>query len=122
MTGPAGRTASTRSAPLWNAEEFARLMYRLATDQAPRLFAIVEEYGEAEDARVAGYGLAYEGRADVNSVEGDFVLNSPSPEAARALFEVSSRSAGVRRVHVVWLDEAASAGCPAIRSPEVSLA
>lgn len=89
----------------WNAEEFAGLMRELAVLEAPRLFALVEEHGEAEDARVAGYGLAYADRADVNSVEGDFQLHSQSVENARTLFEISSRSIGVQRVHVVWLDE-----------------
>jgi hypothetical protein len=64
----------------------------------------VEEYGEAEAARIAGYGLAHADRADVNSVEGDFHLGSQSAEHARTLFELSSRSTGVSRVHVVWLD------------------
>ena len=93
-----------QSAP--NAEEFTRLMRELAVGEAPRLFALVEEYGEAQDARVAGYGLAYADRAEVNSVEGGFHLSSQSAERARVLFEISSRSAGTRRVHVVWLDDA----------------
>ncbi|MBB5800797.1 hypothetical protein F4560_000565 [Saccharothrix ecbatanensis] len=75
---------------------------------APRLFAIVEEYGEAEDARVAGYGLAYPDRAEVGSVEGGFRLSSESAESARMVFEISSRSAGTRRAHVVWLGETAA--------------
>lgn len=79
-------------------------MHELAAGEAPRLFAIVEEHGDPKDLRVAGYGLAYEDRAEVNSVEGDFHLASQSPEHARTLFEISSRSAGVRRAHVVWLD------------------
>ncbi len=88
----------------WTREKFTRLMHELAADEAPRLFALVAEYGEAEDARIAGYGLAYADRAEVNSVEGGFHLNSQSAERARRLFEISSRSAGVRQVHVVWLD------------------
>lgn len=80
-------------------------MHEPAAGEAPRLFAIVEEYGDAEDLRVAAYGLAYDDRAEVNSVEGDFRLDSQSPEHARTLFEISSRSAGVQRVHVIWLDE-----------------
>ncbi|XVS64666.1 hypothetical protein ACQPYE_00965 [Actinosynnema sp. CA-299493] len=87
----------------WDREEFADVMRELAEQETPRLFALVEEYGDRADARVAGYGLAYPDRADVNSVEGDFPLRSQSPENARKLFEVSSRSRGVR-VHVVWLD------------------
>ena len=84
-------------------EEFAAVMRQLAEQQAPRLFAVVEEYGERREARVAGYGLAYPDHADVNSVEGDFRLSSGSPENARAIFEVSSRSSG-SRTHLVWLD------------------
>ncbi|GAB2986170.1 hypothetical protein [Saccharothrix stipae] len=84
-------------------EEFAAVMRQLAAEDAPRLFAIVEEYGERQEARVAGYGLAYPGHAEVNSVEGDFHLSSESPENARVIFEISSRSSGAR-THLVWLD------------------
>ncbi|GAA3853777.1 hypothetical protein GCM10022243_19220 [Saccharothrix violaceirubra] len=84
---------------------FTILLHEVAREEAPRLFALVEEYGEPEDVRVAGYGLAYTDRADVNSVEGDFPLKSQDVERARTLFEISSRSAGVHQVHVVWLDE-----------------
>jgi hypothetical protein len=86
----------------------AYVLHEMAREEAPRLFALVEEYGCGEDVRVAGYGLAYEDRADVNSVEGDLQLHAQSAESVRTLFEASSRSAGVRRVHVVWLGEAAA--------------
>ncbi|MFE9745927.1 hypothetical protein ACFYOT_13545 [Saccharothrix saharensis] len=79
--------------------------HEIARREAPRLFAIVEEYGDPNDLRIAGYGLAYDNRADVNSVEGDFRLTSDSPEHARTVFEISSRSTGARRAHVIWLDE-----------------
>jgi hypothetical protein len=104
----AEQTPSTTTVGLWNREEFASVMRDLAMEEAPRRFALVEEYGEAEDARVAGYGLAYTDRAEVNTVEGGFHLNSQSVESARTLFQISSRSTGVRRVHVVWLDNAAT--------------
>jgi hypothetical protein len=105
----AEQTTPITPTPLGNAEEFTGLIQELAVEEAPRLFALVEEYGEAEDARVAGYGLAYADRADVNSVEGDFQLDSQSAESARTLFEISSRSTGVARVHVVWLGEGGAA-------------
>ena len=82
---------------------FAALVREVAVEGAPRLFALVEEEGEAQGARVAGYGLAYEDRADVTSVEGDFRLRSESAENARTLFEVTSGDVEVRRVHLVWL-------------------
>ncbi len=83
---------------------FAALLREVAHEGAPRLFAIVEEYGEQDDARVAGYGLAYNDRADVNSVGGDFRLNSQSPESALSLFEISTGDKDVKRLHLVWLD------------------
>ncbi|MCE6997765.1 hypothetical protein LZG04_23610 [Saccharothrix sp. S26] len=81
-----------------------RAMHELAIGAAPRLFAIVEQYDDPKEIRVAGYGLAYEDRAEVNSVEGDFRLTSDSSDHARTVFEISSKSAGVRRAHVIWLD------------------
>lgn len=96
--------ATTMVEPPWSDEEFAIVMHELAVHEAPRLFAVVEEYGEAEEARVAGYGLAYANRAEVDSVEGGFRLSSESAERARTLFEITSRSSGMRRVHLVWLD------------------
>ena len=93
-----------------NVEElFTALLHEVAREDAPRLFAIVEEYGQGEDVRVAAYGLAYDDRAELNSVAGDFRLSSQSAESARRLYEISPGAAGVRRAHVVWLDEAATA-------------
>ncbi len=82
----------------------SELVHEVAWEEAPRLFALVEEYGEGEDVRVAGYGLSYDDRAEVDSVDGDFRLSSQSAETARVLFEITSRGANVRRVHLVWLD------------------
>jgi hypothetical protein len=101
---PIEQTAPATAGAPWSAAEFTRVMHELAAHEAPRLFAIVEEYGEAEDARVAGYGLAYDDRVEVDSVEGGFRLSSGSAERARTLFEISSRSAGTRQAHLVWLD------------------
>lgn len=84
-------------------QEFTALVHEVAQEEAPRLFAIVEEHGERESVRVAGYGVAFEDRAEVSAVEGGFRLSSRSAENARVLFEISSRSAGTRRAHLVWL-------------------
>ncbi|MFD0200712.1 MULTISPECIES: hypothetical protein [Saccharothrix] len=86
-------------------EALTALLHEVAWEAVPRRFAVVEEHGEEGDVRVAGYGLAYADRVDVDAVEGGFRLRSGSAESARVLFEISSRSAGVRRVHLVWLDQ-----------------
>ncbi|MFI9010713.1 hypothetical protein ACIGNX_26100 [Actinosynnema sp. NPDC053489] len=84
-------------------QEFTELVREVAHEEAPRLFAIVEEHGEREGVRVAGYGVEFEDRAEVSAVEGGFHLSSQSAESARTVFEISSRSAGTRRAHLVWL-------------------
>ncbi|NUT50713.1 MAG: hypothetical protein HOV94_25905 [Saccharothrix sp.] len=83
-------------------DEAPDLLHLIAKEQAPRLFAIVEECGGREGCRVAGYGPAYADHADVNSVEGDFHLIAESPECARQLFGISAGSGGVR-TRLVWL-------------------
>jgi hypothetical protein len=99
---------------------FTALMHEVAREDAPRLFAIVEEYGEAEDARVAGYGLAYADRAEVDSVEGGFRLSSGSAEDARTLFEISTGDEAVRRVHLVWVDQVHHDSCPPDEADQAS--
>jgi hypothetical protein len=84
--------------------EFDGHMFDIAREDAPRVFAIVEESGDQHAVRVAGYGLAFDGRADVNSVEGDFRLSTDNAESALAVFGVSTGLTDVRRLHVVWLD------------------
>jgi hypothetical protein len=84
---------------------FTALLHEVARDEAPRLFAIVEELDEKEDVRVAGYGLEYTDRVEVNSVEGGFSLTSQSAENSRMLFEIGSGDVAVRQVHIVWLDQ-----------------
>jgi hypothetical protein len=85
-------------------EPFAGLLLDVASDEAPRLFAIMEEYGEQEDVRAAGYGLAFDDRVEVDAVEGGFRLSSESVERALTLFAISTRDESVRRLHLVWLD------------------
>ncbi|MEU4740668.1 hypothetical protein AB0G02_09385 [Actinosynnema sp. NPDC023658] len=87
---------------------FGDHMLDIAREEAPRTFAIVEEWGDQHAVRVAGYGLAFDDRVDVNSVEGDFRLSSQSPESALAMFGVSTGLADIKQLHLVWLDGALS--------------
>ncbi|GGP46240.1 hypothetical protein GCM10010185_17370 [Saccharothrix coeruleofusca] len=102
MKKPGEDPAEVAAQPLCTEEEFAHIMRVMAEDQAPRLFAIVEEHGERAGGRVAGYGLAYGDRVEVNSVEGGFHLISRSAERACQLFEISAGARGAR-THLVWL-------------------
>ncbi|QWF80613.1 hypothetical protein [Amycolatopsis sp. CA-230715] len=88
--------------PLCGEAEFDELVRDMVGTFAPRLFAVVEEYGERVDARVAAWGMAFdeEDGAEVICVDGGLRMSVRSPDRALAGFarrpEVSAR--------VVWVD------------------
>ncbi len=76
--------------PLGGEEEFAALLEGMVADNAPRVFAVVQEYGERVDARIAGWGMAFDDHVDV--VDGNVAhLGSPSPEAVVRRFGIGTR-------------------------------
>ncbi len=89
--------------PLCDEAEFAREVNELVADEAPRLFAVVHEYGERVDGCVAAWGLAFEDHVEVIGVGGRrrHVITRSPERAARAF----------RRPHIttrlVWVTPAA---------------
>lgn len=73
-------------APLCDEVEFGELVGELVADEAPRLFAVVQEYGARVDARIAAWGMAFEDHAEVVGVEGGPCMSLGSPERATRLF------------------------------------
>lgn len=71
----------------------------LVAQHAPRVFAVAQELGEREDARIAAWGLAHEGGAHVVGVGGNTVLSSTSAEDAAVRFGLGDRLSA----RVVWL-------------------
>lgn len=65
---------------------------------APRLFAVIEEYtaeGDEADARVAGWGLAFEdGSAQFTATGGGFRLSLRTPERAAQFISMRPGSVG----------------------------
>jgi hypothetical protein len=61
-------------------EEFDKAVTGMVTDLAPRLFAVVQEYGPRVDARIAGWGLAHETHVDVIGVGNSVHLGAARPE------------------------------------------
>lgn len=49
--------------PICDEAEFAQEIAELVAAEAPRLFAVVQEYGERVDGRIAAWGLAFEDHA-----------------------------------------------------------
>jgi hypothetical protein len=88
--------------PLCGEAEFAALLDDMALTSAPRVFAVVQEFGERLDAWVAGWGLAFDGRAEVFAVDDHSRLSLGKPENALHLFASERRHL---RARLVWLPE-----------------
>ncbi|MDQ2790230.1 MAG: hypothetical protein DLM60_18165 [Pseudonocardiales bacterium] len=90
--------------PLCGEAEFAELMAGLVADDAPRLFAVVQEYGDRVDGRIAAWGIAFEDCAKVVAVDHGLHMSLRSPERAVLAFS--------RRPHItarlVWIDPPAT--------------
>ena len=79
-------------------EEFAQEVAELVADEAPRVFALVQEYGERVDGRVIAWGMAFDDHAEVVGVHRRLRGSFTSAERARRAF---SRRAKIR---LVWVD------------------
>lgn len=87
--------------PLGDEEEFGRLLSEMVTDQAPRMFAVVQEYGERIDGRIAAWGMAFDEHASVVDVRGNIFISTESAEASLRRFELG-REVTPR---VVWVEQ-----------------
>jgi hypothetical protein len=86
--------------PLCDEPEFAAILEEMVADKAPRLFAVVQEYGERVDARIAAWGLAFPDHAEVVSVEHTQRMSLQAPENALRLFRLGSHV----RARLVWFN------------------
>lgn len=97
--------APVPESPLCDEQEFAADVADMVADEAPRLFAVVEEYGERVDARIAAWGMSFDEQAIAVDVDDRFTMFLQSPKGALRLFrepQVTPR--------LVWVDpEAVSA-------------
>jgi hypothetical protein len=85
-------------APLCDEEEFAADLTELVADEAPRLFAVVQEYGERVDARIAAWGMAFDDHAEV--AEGGAWMSLRRPESALRRYKRGS----FVHARLVWVD------------------
>lgn len=66
--------------PICDRAEFDELIDEMVAEDAPRMFAIVQERGDREDARVAAWGMAFDEYAALVSADGSLQLSLPSAE------------------------------------------
>jgi hypothetical protein len=105
---PTGKTRPDIAALLSpTEEEFLTELQSLVRDTAPRLFALLEEAGEREDAWVHAWGLAVDERAYV--IRGPGAVHTfRSAESARHRLSGSHR-----KLRLMWCDPVPVAGTAA---------
>src|SRR5699024_3499394 len=68
--------------PLCEEQLFATVLEQMVADNAPRLFAIVQEYGERVDAHIAAWGMAFDGYAELITTNRRVRMGLQHPEQA----------------------------------------
>lgn len=86
--------------PLCDEQEFAALLEEMVADEAPRLFAVVQEYGDRVDGRIVAWGMAFTDHAEVVSLGRQRRMSLPAPENALRLFKFGSHI----RARLVWFN------------------
>lgn len=86
-------------APLCGEEEFTGLLENMVADEAPRLFAIVAEYGQRVDGVIAAWGMAFTDHSEVVSVDGRIRIRLlQAPQSASRHFHLGTHV----RARLVW--------------------
>ncbi|MGH3903751.1 MAG: hypothetical protein ACRDTE_06125 [Pseudonocardiaceae bacterium] len=88
--------------PLCSEEEFAEEVRELVADEAPQVFALVEEVGERANGRVVAWGMAFDDCVEVVGVSGGLRASLTSAERAQRVF------ARHRKIRLVWTSPAAT--------------
>lgn len=88
--------------PLGDEREFAAMLEELVADEKPRLFAVVQEYGERVDGRIAAWGMAFADHTEVIFAEYDQRMSLSAPDRALHAF---SQGSGIR-ARLMWIDPA----------------
>jgi hypothetical protein len=86
--------------PMGDEQEFTAILEKMVADAVPRLFAVVQEYGERVDGRIVGWGIAFSDRAEVAAVERGLRVSVSAPEHALHLFKCGSHI----RARLVWVN------------------
>ncbi len=99
--GIAGTLDREDLTPFCDESTFAQLVRDMVTDTAPRVFAVVQVWGERADARIAAWGMAWEDSAEVIGVEGHPRMSLSTPERACRLLSHGDNVTA----HLMWLTE-----------------
>ncbi|AUS79549.1 hypothetical protein C1701_15715 [Actinoalloteichus sp. AHMU CJ021] len=87
--------------------EFAALLEGMVAEFAPRVFAVVQEYGDRVDGRIAAWGIAFADHVEVVDVDGCSRMHLRSPESALRGFSWGRHITA----RLVWVTRAAATPC-----------
>ncbi|MGW1677838.1 hypothetical protein [Saccharopolyspora sp. NPDC002376] len=73
----------------------------MVTESAPRLFAVLQKYGERVDVRIAAWGMAFDDHVEAVSIDGGLRMNLRSPADAGRAFTWGTHIHG----RLVWAAE-----------------
>jgi hypothetical protein len=90
--------------PMGSREEFTAIVDSIVADSAPRVFAIVHEYGDRVDGWVVGWGMALDDRTEVVDVDGGASMTLQAPHNALFYFGYDKHC----RPRLVWVNPAAA--------------
>lgn len=65
--------------PLCDETEFAELIDQMVAENAPRVFAVVQELGDRVDGWIAAWGMAFEDRVEVIGSDGSLRMTCRLP-------------------------------------------
>ncbi|CAM3988154.1 hypothetical protein KIPE111705_34805 [Kibdelosporangium persicum] len=102
VDGNPTESATTRHAA--DGSDFATDVADMIADHAPRVFAVVLEYGDQIDAKIVAWGLALDDGAYMATVDGRNQYAMAVPESA--LKYVTARPDTTP--HLVWVDAGAA--------------
>jgi hypothetical protein len=80
-------------------QEFDELVAEMVAVEAPRLFAVVREYGERLDGELAAWGMAFDDHVEVVSIGGHRRMSLCSPERAVFFFGLGPDVTA----HLIWV-------------------
>ncbi|MBB4967852.1 hypothetical protein F4559_005211 [Saccharothrix violaceirubra] len=83
-------------------KEYEEFVAAMIEDERPRMFAVLREYGECEDAEVVAWGFAWTGHATA-LLPGGNVLRSGSADRAARVLERGHHGP----TRLVWMDHSA---------------
>ena len=91
--------------PLGDEPRFAEILAGMVADFAPRVFAVVQVYGERVDGRIAAWGMTFEDHVKMFAVDGWSPMTVQAPEDALSGFAWGKHIT----TRLVWVDPAMAA-------------